>query len=109
MMRRAVISIAVLFLASCSKDEPKIDAGRMLPIIIELHMADAYSTEVRDTFHPNHEKNFDSLAVWTLRILAKNKVSQEDFNASMDWYRDHPEVLKTLYEKAADSLERVTK
>ena len=81
--------------------------AEMLPLVLDLHMADALSTQVRDTLHPNGEKNLDSLAVWTIRILEKNKISQAAFKKAMDWYRDHPDRLQKLYEVAADSLDRM--
>jgi len=109
-MRRSLFLAALpLLLLSCSDEKPPVSEADMLPIVIDLHLADALSTQIKDSLHPNHEKNFDSLAVWTLRILEKNKLSQQEFNQSMDWYRDHPDRLQKLYEKAADSIDRMRK
>lgn len=105
MTRLAVFSACCILLASCRQNRPRLSQSEMIPVVMDLHLADAYSTQVRDTSKPGYEKNYDSLSVWTLRILAQNKVSKEDFNASMDWYRDHPDQLKLLYEAAAERLE----
>ena len=106
-MRVFVAVAACVLLMSCARERPPVSEEAMLPLVIELHLADALSTQLRDTLHPNREKNQDSLSVWTLRILERNKMTQAEFSEAMDWYRDHPEKLQALYERAADSLERV--
>lgn len=110
MIRTVLLSFLLLLSASsCTEERPPMSEAELLPLIIELHLADAYSTQVRDTLHPGQDKNYDSLAVWTLRILKRHQVSQQDFSAGMDWFRDHPDRLQKLYEAAADSLERMRK
>lgn len=83
--------------------------ARMAPILADLHVADAYSTLVRDSLHPNREKNYDSLAKWTTQIFARHKVTMQDFNRSMDWYRDHPVELDSLYASVIPILEKEKK
>ncbi len=106
-MRKFAVVAACMLLCSCAKERPPVSEDKMLPLIVELHMADAFSTQIRDTLHKNWEKNYDSLSVWTLRILERNDMSQAEFSEAMDWYRDHPDQLQALYERAADSLDRV--
>lgn len=107
-MRPVILLCVCLSLASCSQDRPPLSQSEMIPIVMDLHLADAFSTQVRrDTSRPGYEKNYDSLSVWTLRIFAQHKISKDDFNTSMDWYRDHPDELKSLYEAAAERLEAI--
>lgn len=107
MMRLAILPALCVFLVCCRQDRPPLGDAEMIPVVMDLHLADAYSTQVRDTARPGYEKNYDSLSVWTLRVLGQHKISREDFIASMDWYRDHPDRLKTLYEAAAERLEAI--
>jgi hypothetical protein len=109
MRRYILLAVLPFLLVACAEEKPPISESEMLPVVIDLHLADALSTQVKDSLHPNNEKNFDSLAVWTLRILSKNNLSQETFNKSMDWYRDHPDRLQKLYTLAADSVDRMKK
>lgn len=101
----AVLFFTILIGASC-----KHTAGRHLspeelaPVLADLHMADAYSGMLRDSSHPVIGKNYDSLAVWTKSILAKYHIGQKEFNQSMDWYRDRPLELDSLYAKVIPIL-----
>lgn len=79
---------------------------QLAPVLADLHLADAYSSMLRDTTHPEAGKNYDSLAVWTKAILEKHRVSQAEFNNSMEWYRDNPAELDSLYAKVIPILER---
>ena len=66
---------------------------RMGPLIADLHLADAWSSLVRDSLNPGADKNYDSLARWTAEIFKRHGVTREEFSQSMDWYRDHPVQL----------------
>ena len=107
-MRRRSILFACLIclLSGCAKNEPHMSPSRMAPILADLHVADAYSSIVRDSLHPNGEKNYDSLAGWTAEIFRKHSISREDFNKSMDWYRNHPVELDSLYAAVVPLIEK---
>jgi hypothetical protein len=104
--RVVVLFFTVLLIAACKRESPHLSPEKMVPILADLHLADAYSGIIRDTLKPNLGKNYDSLAVWTKSILAAHKVSEKEFNQAMDWYRDRPEVLDSLYAKVIPFLER---
>ena len=99
----------LLGLAACSKEAPHLPPERMAPILADLQVADAYSSLVRDSTHSNTEKNYDSLAVWTAGIFTRHGVTMEEFNASMNWYRDHPVELDTLFANVIPLLEKQRK
>ena len=79
---------------------------KMAPILADLHIADAYSGMLRDSLHRSREKNYDSLALWTTQIFARHGTTTQEFNKSMEWYRDHPTELDTLYAHVIPILER---
>jgi len=110
-MRRSCILFCCLIglLSACSKEAPHMSPSRMAPILADLHLADAYSILVRDSLHPNAEKNYDSLAGWTAQIFKKHSVSLQEFNKSMDWYRNHPVELDSLYASVIPILEKTRK
>lgn len=78
----------------------------MAPILADLHLADAYSGILHDSTRAVVGKNYDSLAVWTTAILAKHHITQKEFNQSMDWYRDRPVELDSLYMKVIPLLDK---
>lgn len=93
-------------LAACSQKATHLPPSRMEQILADLHVADAYSTMVKDSLHPNGEKNYDSLAAWTAQVLTRHKVSLQEFHRSMDWYRDHPVELDSIYARSILLLEK---
>jgi hypothetical protein len=109
MQRRILFCFVLLLLSACKKDAPPMTPSRMAPILADLHVADAYSSLVRDSLHPNAEKNYDSLAGWTAQIFKKHGVSLQEFNKSMDWYRDHPVELDSLYAAVIPIIEKSRK
>src|ERR1044071_5446134 len=92
--------------ASCRREDSHLSSKQLAPILADLHIADVYSGMVKDDAHPNGGKNYDSLAVWTKSILARYKVTQQEFNQSMDWYRDRPLELDSLYANVLPILGR---
>lgn len=104
--RVVVLFFIVIIWSACRREAPHLPPEQMAPILADLHLADAYSGIIRDTTKPAIGKNLDSLAVWTKTILAKYKLSQQEFNQSMDWYRDRPEDLDSLYAKVIPILDR---
>jgi hypothetical protein len=110
-MTRSIILLyaALSLLCACAKEAPHLPPSRMAPILVDLHVADAYSSMIRDSLHPNREKNYDSLARWTTQIFARHGVTMQAFNKSMDWYRDHPVELDSLYASVIPMLEKEKK
>ncbi len=103
---RVIIIIALALLAACKKQtRAHMPQAQMVLILADLHLADAYSGMIRDTAKPTLGKNYDSLALWTRSILAKHHCTQQDFSSSMDWYRDHPDELDSLYARIVPILE----
>src|SRR4051812_25728382 len=78
----------------------------MAPLLADLHLADAYSSILHDSTRAVVGKNYDSLAVWTKSILAKHHVTQKEFSQSMDWYRDRPVELDSLYMRVIPLLDK---
>ena len=104
--RVLVLFFTIIFISACKRVEhAHLPPEKIAPILADLHLADAYSGIIRDTLTPSLGKNYDSLAVWTRAILAKHHTTEKEFNQSMDWYRDRPEVLDSLYAKVIPILE----
>lgn len=99
-MRRIVALCAATLLlstSSCHRESAHLPPEKMAPIIAELQLADVYSGMLQKPGEPSRGKDMDSLAVWTKAILDKHHISREEFTASLDWYRDRPDQLDSLY------------
>lgn len=108
MMRRGFLfsCLALSLLSACRREVPHMSPEKMAPILADLHIADAYSGMLRDSLNRNREKNYDSLARWTSRIFARHGITMQEFNKSMDWYRDRPLELDSLYASVIPILEK---
>lgn len=102
-----LIASFVMLLVSCKKPTEHMPPKEMVPILAELHLADAYSTMLHDSTGKNALKNYDSLAVWTAEIFARHHVTMKTFNKSMDWYRDRPQELDSLFAQVLPVLEKM--
>ncbi|MEO6830556.1 MAG: DUF4296 domain-containing protein [Chitinophagaceae bacterium] len=106
MMQNLKLSMLfLLLLFSCKKPTEHLPPSTMAPVLAELHIADAYSTMLHDSTGKNALKNYDSLARWTAEIFNRHHVTMEGFNKSMDWYRDRPLELDSLFAKVIPILD----
>ena len=104
-----ILLLTLSAFSACQRDSAHLSPSKMAPILAELHIADACSTMIRDSLHPQTEKNYDSLAKWTAQIFARHNTSMKEFNQSMNWYRDRPLELDSLYASVIPILEKERK
>lgn len=72
-----------------------------------MQLADVYSQSVRrDTTDTYGQKNQDSLARYYNEIFAHHNITLEQFRKTMDWYKEHPPQLDTIYGKVLDRLSK---
>jgi hypothetical protein len=104
----AVLFFLTLVSTACKRGQVggHLSPEEMAPILADLHLADAYSSMVHDSMRAVIGKNYDSLAIWTKSILAKHHITQKEFNESMDWYRDRPVELDSLYMRVVPLLDK---
>lgn len=69
----------------------------MRQLLIDANIAETYSTLQKDSLHKQGPKNIDSLAVLYKDVLAHYKITPEQFAENLQWYKEHPEDLDTIY------------
>jgi hypothetical protein len=57
-----------------------------------------------DSVKNKFEKNYDSLTIFYSSILKHYNVSYEEFQDAMDWYKAHPVVIDSLYNKVINQI-----
>ena len=95
-----IFLLACLSVAGCKskKTEEHLPTKLMRDIMMDIQLAETYSTMQKDTLHKNTGmKNMDSLAVFYKDIFAHYKVTKEQFTNSLDWYKNNPEEMDSLY------------
>lgn len=98
MKKALLLFICIYFIAAgCKNKDNHLPSAVMQKVLTDITLAEGYAIFVRDTLHPAGSKNYDSLGSYYKDILAHYKVTKEQFNESMDWYKKHPEELDSIY------------
>ncbi len=91
---------ACISIISCKPKEPNnhLSPVLMQKLLLDVNMAETYSTFQKDSLHKQGGKNMDSLAAHYKDILAHYKLSPEEFAENLEWYKDHPDDLDSIYD-----------
>lgn len=96
------ILMVVLFLACSSNKIPKgiLNEKQMVPVIIELHLAESIYTQryALDIKRENFQEDL------YLSILKKYKLNKKDFEASILYYGKHPDKYRLIYDEVLNRL-----
>ena len=74
-----------------------IDKKIMEKVLLDVNIAESYSAMVKDSLHRIGTKNPDSLSAYYKDIFTHYKISSDQFNASLNWYKAHPADLDTMF------------
>jgi len=101
-MKKIILLIAVIAaLASCSKNDNVLSEKKMAHIIRDIHLSDGVLNTRR--FTEIKSENVDSLYVYK-QVFEKNKVTREEFVASMQHYSKYPRLLDEIYTMVVNDL-----
>jgi hypothetical protein len=102
LMRRVLVltcSLALLF--SCKQKSAysgdHLTREMMQKVILDINLAEAYSINAKDSLHRAGTKNVDSLSAFYKRIFDHYQITEQEFNTSLEWYKNHPEELDSVY------------
>jgi hypothetical protein len=77
----------------------------MEKILMDVHLAESYSTLFTDSIHTG--KNKDTLAVLYKDLFQHYRITQDDFEKALEWYRLHPEEMDSLYTHIMPNLNKL--
>lgn len=107
MIVAVVLSLTVV---SCKDNNPysgdHLSSKMMQKVMLDINLAESYSSIEKDSLHKHGEKNLDSLSAHYRDIFAHYKITKEQFIESLNWYKNHSDVMDTLY---ANMMPVVTK
>jgi hypothetical protein len=94
-------------IACSTKATAPIDSEKMKAILMDMHIAEAYSSliVVDSLQKKKFNKNTDSLAVFYQTIFKQHQVNLTQFEAAIQWYALHPEALDSAYTKMLPVLD----
>lgn len=102
-----IFFLLLLFTACKQKEVAEIPAPKMEKILQDIHIAEVYSSMVTDTNHRVAEKNKDSLAMYYNDILKHHNITADQFRDGIEWYKNHPAELDTVYGRMIKNMQPV--
>jgi hypothetical protein len=93
-------------LAACKQGQevPPVPEEKMGKILVDVHLAETYSQGLGDSAANKFEKNTDSLTGFYTSILKHYDLSFKEFNEALEWYKERPVILDSLYSKVLTQL-----
>lgn len=79
----------------------------MEKLLLDLNLAESYCVMVKDSMHHGGTKNLDSLAVYYKTIFAHYNITDEQFTENLEWYKNHPADLDSIYNAQLISLPKI--
>lgn len=86
---------AAMVMMSCQENKPTLAPDKCAEVIFQMHRADAIISArgLNDSY-----LNDDSLSYYN-DVFAKTGVTRKEFMETIEWYVNHPELYKDLYDK----------
>jgi hypothetical protein len=106
LLRALSLSLLLCSIFSCKQgqEKPPVPEEKMQEILVDMHLAESYSQGLGDSSVNRFQKNYDSLASFYTSILKHHSLSFEDFNEALEWYKERPMRIDTLYGKVLNQL-----
>ena len=106
---RHILPAVFVFAALASCEDGKKDIlpkEKMQAVLLDINVAEVYSTMSEDSTHPRGEKNPDSLALYYKTIFSHHGITRQEFDKSMAWYKTHPDEMDTIVNRMMGVVER---
>ncbi|RYD55831.1 MAG: DUF4296 domain-containing protein [Sphingobacteriales bacterium] len=104
-MRNLLLALPFLLLACQQRqEESPMPKDKMEQLVVDLHMAEVYSSIGRDSTYSVSAKKMDSLAVYYNDVLRHHNITQDQFNEIVNWYKVNPQELDSVYAKVIPRL-----
>jgi len=107
MMKKTLLILSLIFLISCSKNpihsKDILPRGEFIDIIIDIQTAQSLLNMKADsTIDIRNIK----LKAYSEEILKKHKVSEKQYNKSVDYYSADPDELKKIMDEVVKKLNK---
>ena len=92
---KIIFFLGLIFCMSCSGPQPDIQIDKFAQIVYQIHRADAI-IEIANLDDKNLKNDSLSYYNW---LFAKTGITRREFIEEIEWYTQHPDKYKELYEK----------
>lgn len=108
-MNRLILLFYLVVFISCGGEEkytiPEniLQPSKMTDVLVDVHILEA-------TLGLNVMQKKDTIAAALFYdVFKNNQVTKEQYDESMDYYMQHPDLLNTLYDSVLVKLDKVAK
>ncbi len=98
-----LIALAVVIAMSGCRPKGILSSRKMRNVLYDLHRAEAI-IQVTGMYYGHNEE----LARYYEVVLDKNNVTKAQFDSSLVWYTDHPQIFNKIYPKVLKRCEEET-
>jgi Domain of unknown function (DUF4296) len=104
-----IVAVFMLFCTACQNMQRKdhLPVSTMARVLLDVHLAEAYSTLSKDSLHRHGEKNLDSLANYYKDVFHHYDITENQFNANIQWYKEHPEDFDSVYARMIADISKL--
>ena len=99
-MKKSLFILCVLLAVVGCRPRGVLSNREMRNVLYDLHLADG-ALQVAG-YHYGHDQE---LAAYYKNVLAKHGITQEQFDSSLVWYTDNPQIFNKIYPKVLEHLE----
>src|ERR1700744_5957983 len=99
----------LIFSCKSLPDNPPISVSKMSKVILDMQIAEIYSQGLGDSVKNKYEKNYDSLNSFYTSILKHHNITFEDYNNAINWYKNHPILMDSIFSSVSKELTLVRK
>jgi Domain of unknown function (DUF4296) len=89
--------LMVLGSSSCKEAQP-LPLNVMSKILLKMHLAESYAQALPKRENSTVYKDPDSLLKHHAVILDEHRISKEEFEKSLNYYKKHPDLLDSIYQ-----------
>jgi len=104
-MTRRFALILLVVLAACSSrkavERPPLDKQKMVAVLVDIHLLEA-----QQQAKPFEKARVYNALVGYEKIFLKHGVTDQQFNESFAYYREHPQEMDDLYQAVIDEATR---
>lgn len=103
-LRNIFLGIFILFsLTNCSEDLPPMNEEKLQAILEDVYVAEIAAKFNDSLMQLNKELDTAALMEAYARIYAHHNITGEELKDALDWYKDHPVHLDSVYRRIMDN------
>ncbi len=109
MIRKATLIFTCLLLFACAEEKKEVIPSDIIPkqkmadIMLDVHLLEAAMS--LNTFRTDMVSNGNPTPAFD--VFGKNKITEEQYNESFEYYAQHPEQLNEIYQLVMENLSKM--